>query len=249
MTKEGPIVNKKIRSPIHFATLLLLLVSCANQVAGKPDPIAEPAAISLKQVRNIRYRILPGDEIEIKLSYHPQFNERIQVLPDGWISLPIVNSVKAAGKEPGELAKELEAAYARELKDPEVVVIVRRSSGRLAYIGGEVRAPKAVPLTFPVTLLQAVIQCGDVLPSAHEDNVLVVRTVPGAVPQALVIDMKAIRAGKAPDLPLEPYDVIHVPKTAIAEVGDFIEAYINRIIPKSVSFPFFYELHSDSNWR
>lgn len=237
-------MRKEFLLPILFVTFLLAYSGCANHAVVIPDPSATPAPIPLKQMKNARYRIISGDEIEIKLPFHPQYNERIAVLPDGWIALPIVNEINAAGKEPGELAKELKAAYARELENPEVVVIVRHSNGRLAYVGGEVRTPQAVPLAFPVTLMQAVIRCGGLLPSAHEDNVLVLRAVLGADPQALVINLVAVREGKAPDVPLEPYDIVYIPKTAIAEVGDFVEAYINRIIPRSVSFPFVYELNN-----
>jgi polysaccharide export outer membrane protein len=237
-----------LQLPILFATAFLFIAGCAEQTAEplSMDPAETRALTTLKQVNNIRYRILAGDEIEIKLTYHPQYNERLEVLPDGWISLPIVNDIEAAGKEPGELAQELKEAYSRELRDPEVVVMVRQSKGRLIYVGGEVRNPQAVALTFPLTLLQAVIRCGDISSMAHGSNVLILRPASGgSPPQALVVDLSAIRAGKAPDVPLEPYDVVHVPKTVIAHVGDFIDAYINRILPKGVSFPFTYEIHSD----
>ena len=246
-TFEGPLLKSKILLSILFAVFLFLLASCANHAEMHSDPVAAPTAAPLKQIRNTRYRILPGDEIEIKLQFHPQYNERLTVLPDGWISLPIVNTIEAAGKSPDELALELETAYARELKNPEVIVLVREFGGRLSYVGGEVKAPQAVTLNFPVTLLQAVIQCGDILPTAREENVLVLRTLQGAAPQAIIVNLSAIRSGKAPDLHLEPYDIVYVPQTVIAKVGDFIEAYINRIIPKSINFLFTYELHSDSD--
>lgn len=234
---------------ITLAALFGVLICCS----GCAGPAATAPAVNVQNnvsnvihtAHNPRYRILPGDDLEIKLTYHSKFSEKMEVLPDGWITLPLVGPVEAAGKSPQQLAGELESRYARELKEPEVIVIVRQASGRLVYVGGEVKLPRALPLNFPVTLLQAIIQCGDTLPSAHKSNVLILRAVPGQAPQALVVDLDAIRDGESADIPLEPYDVVHIPKTAIAKAGDFIDAYINRIIPQSVNFPFIYELHDD----
>ena len=227
--------------------LCLLASSCAERQVTTRDvpPALEGKTVGLKRVENAHYAIMPGDEIEIKLTYHPQYNERLEVLPDGTLFLPIVKVVQAAGKTPLELAQELRILYSRELKGPEVVVMLRSSKGRLVYIGGAVRSPQALPLAFPTTLLQAVIRCGGVLTSAHEETVLVLRSSPGEAPQAITVDLDAIRQGRSPDLTLEPYDIVYVPKTVIAKVGEFIDAYLNSIIPKSVTFPFTYEFHSD----
>jgi hypothetical protein len=37
---------------------------------------------------------------------------------------------------------------------------------------------------------------------------------------------------------LRPYDVVFVPMTPIAIVGEYVEQYINKIVPKSLTFPY-----------
>jgi len=243
-------LNKHCGWPMALISLFFMLpcvVGCADNGFLAPDKNAygEQLNIGIRPVENTRYRILPGDDLEIKQTYHPNFSERLEVLPDGWINLPLIGSIQASGKQPEALAEELRALYAKELKEPEVIVMVRHSNGRLVYIGGEVKLPRALPLTFPTTLFQAVIQCGDILPTAHEDNVLILRATPGASPEVIMADLDLIRNGEAPDIELQPYDIVHIPKTTIAKAGDFIDAYINRIVPKNVNFPFFYELHNE----
>lgn len=230
--------------------ILTMLASCTSYAPVDPHyPVNQlEEGSSLQPIINSRYKILPGDDLEIKLTYHPTFNERVIVLPDGWITLPLVNNIQATGKTPDEFAAELKQAYQKELRNPEVVVMVRQSNGRIIYIGGEVKLPRAIPLNFPTTLLQAVIQSGGTLPSAKEKTVLILRAVPGAPPIVMVVNLAKIKAGAAADIPLEPYDIVHVPKTVIAQTGDFVDAYINRILPKNVTFPFTYEIHADNDW-
>lgn len=229
------------------AIFCFFIPSCAEQPSpsNTSNPESNGTEAPLKKIENPHYGILPGDEIEIKLPYHPQYNERLEVLPDGSIFLPIVDVVQAADKTPVELAKELNFLYAKELKDPNVIVMLRSSKGRFVYVGGEVKIPQALPLMFPITLLQAIIRCGDILSSAHQSSVLVLRASPGGTPQAIKADLSAIRQGKSADLVLEPYDIVFIPKTAINKLNEFIEEYLNRIIPRAVTFPFTYEIRSD----
>jgi protein involved in polysaccharide export with SLBB domain len=47
------------------------------------------------------------------------------ILPNGTVTLELIGKVKAIGKTTEELRKELMGRYASELKNPEMVVIVR----------------------------------------------------------------------------------------------------------------------------
>jgi protein involved in polysaccharide export with SLBB domain len=213
-----------------------------DSAAGHPE---QNAAVKLRTVENPAYVISVGDELEVKFPYHPDFNERMDVRPDGAVSLPLLQDVKAAGKTPAALAAELKGAYSAELKEPEITVIVRRFANQVVYVTGEVRNPQLVTLIGPTTLLQAVIRTGDVIGTAKDSNVLIIRAVPGQSPTVLVADLRRIRNGRETDVMLQPYDVVYVPRTAIANAGQFVENYINRIIPRSLTFPFTYEIHSD----
>ena len=71
------------------------------------------------------YLLQPGDEIEVKFPYTPQFNEVQKLRPDGRISLQLAGTVDAQGMSPEQLQAELKQRYGRVLRTPELTVIVR----------------------------------------------------------------------------------------------------------------------------
>lgn len=73
-----------------------------------------------------RYRIVAGDILRIDVLEHPQLaRERVLVLPDGYISVPLADHMMAAGKEITTLVKDLAAAYWKhDIRNPQVTVSV-----------------------------------------------------------------------------------------------------------------------------
>src|SRR5207237_558418 len=51
----------------------------------------------LTTVTEERYRLQPGDVLEVQFRYSPEFNQTITVQPDGYISLEISGDIKVAG--------------------------------------------------------------------------------------------------------------------------------------------------------
>ncbi len=228
--------------------LVWVIAGCANtkkEGAKFQSAVREVAVLEKPPEQEREYAIAPGDELVISFAFHPNFNQRMEVRPDGRISLPLLHDVEVAGKTPTALAGELVVSYSGELKEPEIAVIVHRSFGHVAYIGGEVNVPQMISLSRPTTLLQAVIQSGNVRSTAEESNVLVLRATPGEAPRVLAVNLKQIRSGEASGLILEPYDVVFVPKSTIAKVGQFVDSYINQIVPRSLGFQFVYDLVTD----
>ncbi len=71
------------------------------------------------------YLIQTGDEFEVKFAFLPQFNDRVQVRPDGKIALQMIGALKAQGLTPETLQDELTRRYARILKKPDLTVVMR----------------------------------------------------------------------------------------------------------------------------
>ena len=71
---------------IVFALSLALLGGCGG---GKMLIPLNPAAVPPKT----EYRIAPGDNLIIKLYYHPELNAEVWVRPDGFISLELVGEI------------------------------------------------------------------------------------------------------------------------------------------------------------
>lgn len=83
------------------------------------------------------YRLGIGDRLQVRFRVAQQLDDSAVVRPDGRISLPLVQSIVAEGKTPEQLAAELEALYAPQVKSPELVVLVRRFGSERAFVGAE----------------------------------------------------------------------------------------------------------------
>ena len=111
---------------------------------------------------------------------------------------------------------------------------------RRVYVGGEVTVPQPVALLPGMSVSHAIFAVGGFRDTGHRETVLLLRYRPNEEPEVKTIDMAAVMGGYVPDPLLQPYDVLYVPKTAIAQVGLFVDQYINEIIPRSVSFATLY---------
>lgn len=182
------------------------------------------------------YLIEAGDNLEIKFRTTTELDQQMTVRPDGMIALPIVGDVPAAGNTPEMLRQILMSRYSGELKSPDITVIVKSFSGNNIYVGGEVFAPGRVALAGRITTLNAIILAGGFKDTADQEKVMVRR----ADGTCCVYDLKSVIECKGgQDIQLKPYDVVYVPKSHIAKVNQFVEQYIDKVLPFSRSFGIF----------
>lgn len=182
------------------------------------------------------YVIQPGDQLDIKFRVTKDLNEQVTVRPDGMISLQIVGDIPAAEQTAEQLRQRLVGAYSKELKDPDVAVIVRSFSAYGIFVGGEVQLQGRVPLSHQLSLLQAVILAGGFRDTADRARVIVRRDGVNHMFN-LKAELHGMVAGQ--DIPLEPNDVVYVPKSHIAKVNQFVDQYIEKVIPFQRSFGVF----------
>ena len=199
----------------------------ATQMASEPPPIETLA---------------PGDVVEVKFYKTPELNESQMVRSDGNISLQLIGNVAVQGKTPEELRNHLIKLYASQLKQPELVVVVRTKQDRRVFVSGEVNTPGAQDMPGQLTLLEAIKKAGGIkVPSADTLNVLVVRQKNGKY-SGCVVNMDNVLKGKEEEaFSLQPRDVVYVPPTAITKVNNWVEQFINRMIPRppvSVGYTF-----------
>jgi polysaccharide export outer membrane protein len=240
---------KAKQTAIYFilANILAMgLIACAtSQPAATP---AQAQMISTAQ-RPAPYVINAGDQLDIKFFYNPELNESVTVRPDGKISLQLVDEIQAAGLQPAELDQRLTDLYSQELKKPVVTVIVRSFTGQRVYVGGEVNRQGLITLQPGLTVLQAVFQSGGFMETAQPAETLIIRKGADNRPIPLRIDLSEVMAASDPaaDYPLQPDDIVYVPKSAIATANKFVRQYIEELLLfRGVSLGFSYELHSDS---
>lgn len=187
------------------------------------------------------YLLQVGDQIAVKFYQNPDLNEDLVVRSDGKISLQLIGDVQAAGLEPTALAAAVEQAYAGELAQPRVTVLLRAMGGRV-YVGGEVANPQVVPYFANLTLAQAVQAAGGFLATAQLSQVVLIRRGADGRPEGHSVDVRPVIGGLDPglDVPLQPFDIAFVPRSKIADVNLFVQQYVRGVFPIAPeSFLFF----------
>lgn len=221
--------------------MVLAVTGCQSLPPENPAswPEAQPAKVELQ----------PGDALQLLYTYWPELNSEQLIRPDGKVSLQLVGDVMAAGKSPEELRAELHELYSEKLRNPEITVIVAEYTSHRVYVGGEVHRPGVIPIQGRLTALEAVMQAGGpVKQSAKMNSVVLVRVRDGQR-YARSLDLaKSLSEPESDPFLLEPYDVIYVPRTAIDRVNQFVDQYIDEIIPRSVIWNMTYDL-GDSDLR
>jgi protein involved in polysaccharide export with SLBB domain len=209
--------------------LTLALTACtAKNIVPSDSAATQSTSYPLKE-----YLIQTGDQLEIKFFYNPELNEQVIVRPDGRISLQLASDVTAAGLTPAQLTDSLVKSYEKELANPGIAVIVRSFSSQRVYVDGEVNKPGMVNLAGPLTVLQSIAEAGGFKNTAKTSQVLVIRKTNDNKPLAIAVNLDDVRnaAEGSRDIQLAPYDIVYVPKSAIANVNQFVDQYIRQNIP------------------
>ena len=222
--------------------LMLGCFGCSN--VYPPPPHLMMATTRPADATPRPYLLQVGDVLDIKFYYNPELNERVTIRPDGRISLQLVDDVTASGISPSELDRRLTAHYERTLVKPEITVIVREFGGQQAYVGGEVARPTAMALVGGLTALQAIMKAGGFRESAHPGSVILIRKGAQNDPVSRSIDLTKVLTGESTrnDVALQPFDVVYVPKSPIANVNKFVDQYINNIVPNFLNAGFSYTM-------
>jgi polysaccharide biosynthesis/export protein len=213
------------------AVLLVCLVGCGTvHQEGVPDGL-KFAELPPKSHGMPEYRIHPGDQLDIKFFYNPELNVAIPVRPDGKIALSLIGEVEAAGFQPSELVAELKKRYTRELRNPEITVIVKSFSVQQVFVDGEVEHPGQIELLSGLSTWQAIIKAGGFKNTAARDSVIVIRHGDHNQPIPYRIDLKSNSLDQdSASFQLQPFDVVFVPKTWIAEADKFVAQYVQDLL-------------------
>jgi polysaccharide biosynthesis/export protein len=97
------------------------------------------------------------------------------------------------------------------------------------YVLGAVNKPRAVGFMDQVTLVSVIASAFDVLPNAHTRRILVIRGRFTA-PEVAVVDYDAIRRGAAPDIPLEPGDIVWVPEAPWTNLARYTRIVLDTFV-------------------
>ena len=238
------------RSPLNGVRRLAVVLAvgalaACGPVLQAPAP-AERVATEQAAFLTQPYRIRAGDMLEVKHRLATELNDMAVVRPDGRISLPLIPSMAAAGATTDELEAALKQAYARDLRNAELSVLVRSFATQRVFVGGEVEKPGMVDLIDGQTVMQALYAAGGMKSTARSNEVVVVRR--GAAEQRLAfavnLDEVVHGTGLGQDVRLQPLDTVIVPRSDIAQIDLWVEQYIRNLLPATPSASVIYSFNN-----
>jgi polysaccharide biosynthesis/export protein len=199
-------------------------ISTANYSVPKSD--ASPSDTT-------NYVLGPEDQITVRVFAADDIPDRpAQIANDGFVTLPMVGRVHAAGLTVEQFQAQLTTAYKKYFKDPQVTVQVSDFRSQPVSVAGNVNAPGVVQLRGNRNLMEVISQAGGLRADAG-DSVLITRNLSeGAIPvpgaftdptgkySVAHINIRDIMSGKNPqgNVFIKPHDVITVPRARMVYV-------------------------------
>ncbi|MFV2029403.1 polysaccharide export protein [Neisseria sp. S1] len=170
-------------SRVNVYPITLNLIQSMRQ----PPRTAQHNQALNQQKSAYRYRVGPGDVLNIMVWHHPDLNSPVpssmnpqskQVSSGAWVdetghlSYPLAGKLYVQGKTLPEIQNMLEGRLKRYIKTPQVSVNVTEFRSQRISIAGAVGQPGQLPITnIPVTLLDAIDQAGGLAANADTQNV------------------------------------------------------------------------------
>jgi len=159
ISKRGLVMKKT------FSCFILCILAVA----------AETAAIENEK----RYRIGPGDALEVSVWKEEDLTRQIIVPPDGIISFPLIEDIDAKQLSIADLEKEIAEKLSKYIPDAAVTVMLLAANSQRAYVTGKVRSPGQFPITMETNIMQLLSMAGGLADFASEKNILILRQMGG----------------------------------------------------------------------
>lgn len=187
-------------SPLLAAGLMFLTACSTDELSGSNPTL--PTGNTAAQLR-------AGDSLTVSVQSVPEPNiNSVQIDGEGFISLPYIGTVVAAGATTGELAQRIRQTYI----DGDIYLALDVSvtvTERYVYVGGEVSRPGRILWTPNLTLTKAIQSAGGFTLYAKESRVTIARDQ-----EAYDINVTLAQMNPAQDVLLMPGDSIQVPRSA-----------------------------------
>ncbi len=238
---------------ISVATMVLLAACGATPPATMtPEQAASAASSNVNEINKslsiiasqsgnstADYRIGPDDLLQVTNYNVPEQDQRVtprvmlvRVSQDGMVDLPLIGTVEAKGRTPGQLEQELRQRYKKYIKDPQVGVLVTEYRQRVSVMGA-VQKPGVFDLMGPKTVIDMIAQAGGVTDKAG-NQVQLYRQDPQGQRQNAIIDLQVLanpganhvdtKDAQLINVPVQAGDVINVPQAGMY----FVDGAVHR---------------------
>ena len=206
---------------IRRLSLILSICLLAVPLIAHAQDLRPPR---LTTVTEERYRLQPGDVLEVQFRYSPEFNQTVTVQPDGYVSLEISGELKVAGMTVEQTRQAILKRAAARLKDPVATVLLKEFQRPYFVVAGEVVQPGKIEMRERVTAIQAIMLAGGMKESAKASQVVIFRKINSDVAEVKLLNLKSIHrtSDLENDLTLQAGDMIYVPRDKITKIERFM---------------------------
>lgn len=192
------------------------------------EPVSIPVEDSVAQ--DPVYRVGSGDLLAINVFGEEGLSDlRVSVDGEGYVQVPFLERVSVAGRSVAEIQAIFKEGFARQFRNPWVVVDVAQHRSRPVYLVGQFNKPGVVYLQGPTNLLQAVSMASGMSDNAHLSGARLWRggEIAAVDMNALLVDGRA-----AHNIYLESGDTIVVPSNSDNK------AYVMGAVVRAGAVPF-----------
>jgi len=203
-------------SSVGFLGRWLLLVLASVWLVGCATNAPKlPAAPASAASADYNYIVGPGDSLNIIVWRNPELSMMVPVRPDGKLSTPLVDELVAQGKTSVQIARDVEQAISKFVRDPIVTVIVTSFVGPYSEqirVVGEAAKPQALPFKQKMTLLDVMIAVGGLTDFADGNAASILRVSDGGKQYAVRIKDLIKRGDITANVEMRPGDILIIPQ-------------------------------------
>ncbi len=173
-------------------------------------------SVPIKSVEDTTYQIWPGDSLQIFVWQNPELSMSVLVRPDGLISMPLVEEMDVAGKNPSVVAREIEQMLHSYIKKPLVTIIVTNFSENphqsIRILGAAVK-PTEMRYQKNMNVLDVVIYMGGLSEFAAGNRASLVRRVCNENKTYPLKLEDLVKGDVNANVDLQPGDIIVIPES------------------------------------
>jgi polysaccharide biosynthesis/export protein len=187
--------------------IVSLVTACATNLPPAPAQAASA---------DYQYVIGPGDQLNVIVWRNPELSGPVPVRPDGRITTPLVEDMTAIGKNPTQLARDIEKILTKFIKDPVVSIVVTNvgsGSSEQIKVVGQAQKPASIPYRQNMTLLDVMVAVGGLTDFAAGNRAVLVRAGEGNKSYQLRLRDLVKKGDVTANIQVLPGDQIIIPES------------------------------------
>jgi polysaccharide biosynthesis/export protein len=209
MHKSTSVLMRTAVVGAFMGAVALGMVGCASSSSALTPA---PAVASSP---DYNYIVGPGDSLNINVWRNPELSATVPVRPDGKVATPLVDELVAQGKTPTQIARDVEKALSKFVRDPVVTVVVTNFVGPYSEqirVVGEATRPQFLPYKQKMTVMDVMIAVGGLTDFADGNSATIVRASEGNKRYSVRLKDLLKRGDISANAEMLPGDILIIPQ-------------------------------------